>query len=348
MSTLTATSPDTSHRGPPQPSPQSPSWLKEDGTLTNPPMSSTQEPSAADRLRTTMAAVRLSFTWLGVRRTLAPEQRSTAAEAFQADRQLLTASKLILDVRNPAYRKVARVRSEAAHRWRAATLPFPEPGVRLLDQNSVGLFAGTMAAYRERLHEAAHELADAYEPMKAEARQRLGTLFNEADYPETLFGLFDLEVSYPPIEPPRYLVALSPSLYRQEHARVRERFAAAVELTEQAFASELGRLMSHLAERLSGTADGRPRIFRDSAIENIREFLVHFQQLNVRSSRDLDDLVARAEATIAGLAPQDLRSSRSLRESVARDAQAIEAAVELFMTDRPRRAILRRSTGGEA
>jgi len=348
MSTLTANSPDTRHSGPPQPSAQRHSRLEGDSALTAPPTTHTQEPAAADRLRTTMAAVRLSFTWLGVRRTLAPEQRSTAAEAFQADRQLLTASKLILDVRHPAYRNVARVRSEAAHHWRAATLPFPEPGVRLLNQNSVGLFASTMAAYRERLHEAARELASAYGSMKAEARQRLGTLFNETDYPETLEGLFDLEVSYPPIEPPRYLVALSPALYRQEHARVRERFAAAVELAEQAFASELGRLMSHLAERLSGSADGRPRIFRDSAIGNIREFLARFQQLNVRSSRELDDLVTKAEATIAGLAPQDLRSSRSLRESVARDAQAIEAAVDLFMTDRPRRAILRRSTGGEA
>jgi hypothetical protein len=36
-------------------------------------------PNAANRLRTTMAAVKLSFTWLGVRKTLAPEQRTTAA-----------------------------------------------------------------------------------------------------------------------------------------------------------------------------------------------------------------------------------------------------------------------------
>ena len=49
------------------------------------------ERSAAHRLRTTMAAVKLSFTWLGVRKTLAPEQRTTAARAFHADRELLTA-----------------------------------------------------------------------------------------------------------------------------------------------------------------------------------------------------------------------------------------------------------------
>lgn len=56
-----------------------------------------QERNAANRLRATMAAVKLAFTWLGVRKTLAPEQRTTAARAFHADRKLLSASKLILD-----------------------------------------------------------------------------------------------------------------------------------------------------------------------------------------------------------------------------------------------------------
>jgi hypothetical protein len=55
------------------------------------------ERSAAQRLRTTMAAVRLAFTWLGVRKTLAPEQRTTAARAFHADRELLSAGRHQLD-----------------------------------------------------------------------------------------------------------------------------------------------------------------------------------------------------------------------------------------------------------
>jgi len=55
------------------------------------------ERSAAQRLRTTMAAVKLAFIWLGVRKTLAPEQRTTAARAFHADREFLTAGRRQLD-----------------------------------------------------------------------------------------------------------------------------------------------------------------------------------------------------------------------------------------------------------
>ena len=306
------------------------------------------ERSAAQRLRTTMAAVRLAFTWLGVRKTLAPEQRTTAARVFHADRELLTASKLILDTKNPAYRAVAAVRSDASSYWRTVTLPFPEAGIRLLPQNSLGLFATTMQTYRERLQEAARELGGQYDTIKSEAERRLGTLFNASDYPSTLDGLFDLEVSYPTIEPPAYLVSLHPDVYQQEQARVRERFESAVELAEQAFATELQRLTAHLAERLTGLHDGQPKVFRDSAVENLREFFDRFRRLNIRSSPELDMLVEQAQQTINGVEPQTLRDSNRLRAMVARDFEQIQASVGEMLVDRPRRNILRRGGVGGA
>ena len=78
MSTATTTSYDTGQHTTSRPTNQP--------TITNTPTSQTS-PNAAQRLRTTMAAVRLAFTWLGVRKTLAPEQRTTAARAFHADRE---------------------------------------------------------------------------------------------------------------------------------------------------------------------------------------------------------------------------------------------------------------------
>ena len=327
MSTATTTSHDTPTRGLHREAQQS---------ITQ------QERSAAQRLRTTMAAVRLAFTWLGVRKTLGPEQRTTAARAFDADRELLSASKLILDTKNPAYRAVAAVRSEASGYWRTVTLPFPETGIRLLPQNSLGMFATTMQTYRERLQEATGELASRYDSMKSEAERRLGKLFNASDYPSTLDGLFDLEISYPTIEPPNYLMALHPDVYQAEQARVRERFESAVELAEQAFATELQRLTAHLAERLTGLHDGQPKVFRDSAVENLREFFERFRRLNIRSSPELDMLVEEAQQVITGIEPQQLRDSVRLRQMVARDFEQIQASVGEILVDRPRRNILRR------
>ncbi|MFM8528282.1 MAG: hypothetical protein ACKOD2_01145, partial [Ilumatobacteraceae bacterium] len=130
MSTATTTSHDTGQHTTSRPTNQP--------TSTNTPTTQLER-NAANRLRTTMAAVRLAFTWLGVRKTLAPEQRTTAARAFHADRELLSASKLILDTTTPADRSVAAGRSEASSYWRTVTLPFPDAGVRLRPQNSLGM-----------------------------------------------------------------------------------------------------------------------------------------------------------------------------------------------------------------
>ena len=304
------------------------------------------ERSAANRLRATMAAVRLAFTWLGVRKTLAPEQRTTAARAFQADRELLSATKLILDTKHPSFRIVSQVRSEASGYWRTETLPYPEPGVRLLPQSKLTGFDARMGVFRQQLLGAARELSSQYDQIKSEAQRRLGTLFNPADYPTTLDGLFDLEVSYPPIEPPHYLIALNPGVFEAEQARVRERFESAVELAEQAFAGELQKLVTHLAERLTGLQDGQPKVFRDSCIANFTEFFDRFRRLNVRSNPELDALVDQARQVITGIEPQQLRDSVRLRQMVANDFTRIEQAVGDLLVDRPRRNILRRAGAG--
>jgi len=196
------------------------------------------------------------------------------------------------------------------------------------------------------LLDTARELSSQYDEIKNEARRRLGSLFNPSDYPTTLDGMFDLEVSSPPIEPPHYLIALNPGVFEAEQARVRERFESAVELAEQAFATELQKLVSHLAERLTGLQDGQPKVFRDTAVENFRQFFERFRRLNVRSNPELDALVDQARQVITGIEPQQLRDSVRLRAMVANDFTRIEQAVGDLLVDRPRRNILRRGQTG--
>jgi hypothetical protein len=105
-----------------------------------------------------------------------------------------------------------------------------------------------------------------------------------------------IEHDYPTVEPPDYLRQLNPDLYQQECRRVQSRLDEAVQLAEQAFLEELGRLVDHLTDRLSGTDDGKPRVFRDSAVTNLTEFFERFRTLNVRSNEQLDELETRAQS----------------------------------------------------
>jgi len=289
-----------------------------------------------------MAAVRVSFTWFGVRKTLTAEQRAEAAEPFGANVQFLSAGKKLMDTAHPAYKAVTAVRNKVISFWKAMSLPYPEPGIRLIRQDKIDDFATQMQEFQEELAVAVKALDHHYNELKATARQRLGSLFNPADYPESLRGTFEMAWEFPSVEPPDYLRQLNPQFYEQECQRVQERFREAVRLAEETFTAELAKLVSHLTERLTGQEDNKPKVFRDSAIENLSEFFQRFRTLNVRSNEQLDGLVADAQRIIRGIEPQDLRDNAGLRQHVATEMSRVESVLDGLLVDRPRRNILRR------
>jgi hypothetical protein len=297
--------------------------------------------SPSQWLRDTTAAVRVSFTWFGVRKALTTEQRNQAAESFGADGDDLSAFKKLLDTRHVAYKAVTRVRGKVKAYWESLTLPFPENAVRLIRQHEVEGFNQQMARYRTELQEAVNRLNLHYADLQFAAQRRLGSLFNPNDYPPSLRGLFDLSWDFPNVEPPDYLMQLNPALYEQERSRVAGRFDEAVRLAEQAFIGEFAKLIEHLSERLADNGEGERKIFRDTAITNLTEFFNRFRQLTVRSNDQLDALVDQAQRIVQGHEPKDLRDSDSLRQTIASQLSSVQAQLDGMLVDRPRRRIIR-------
>jgi hypothetical protein len=304
----------------------------------------------AQRLRTTMAACRVRFTWFGVQKSLTPQQKAQAAEAFDAEGPFLSAGKKLVDTKEHSFRAVTAMRGKIAQYWRGLTLPFPEPGIRLIRQDQVGVFSAAMADHRAELNDAVANLDRHYAALKRTAAEQLGTLYNDADYPETLRGLFDVAYDFPNVEPPDYLVAMNPHVYEEERARVAGRFEEAVRLAEQAFLEEFTRLVEHLSERITGSSDeGTAKVFRDSAVRNLVDFFARFRDLNVSSNLELDALVEQAQRAVRGVAAQDLRNSTALRERVSSQLGRVRETLDALLINRPRRRILRQtSSSGEA
>ena len=297
--------------------------------------------SPAARLRATMAAVRLSFTWFGVRKTLSAVQKAEAAATFDAEGSFLSAGKKLLDTSHPAYKAVTSLRGRLLSFWRGMSLPFPDAGIRLIRQDDIALFEVQCTSLQSELADAVAILDDHYGELKRRAQNRLGRLFNPADYPSSLRTLFAVSWDYPSVEPPEYLRRLSPALYEQEKSRIAARFDEAVRLAEQAFQGELTKLVSHLCERLTGQDDGKPKIFRDSAIENLNEFFERFRSLSIQSDEQLEQLVEQAQRVIRGIAPETLRENAGMRQAVATQLSAVQATLDGLMVDRPRRNLLR-------
>lgn len=299
--------------------------------------------SPSQRLQLSFAAVRIAFTWLGTRKTLTSEQKVRAAETFGAEGQYLSAGKKLLDTAHPAFKAVTGVRSRIVSLWKAMSLPFPETGIRLIRQDQIDVFNEQLHLLKEELDTAVQRLDEHYADLKAAACERLGSLYNAADYPVSLQGMFQVTWDFPSVEPPDYLRQLNPEVYRQECERVAGRFDEAVQLAEAAFVEELRSLVSHLTERLSGQTDGKPKVFRDSAVENLTQFFERFRVLNVRGNEQLDELVGQCQQVVSAVEPQLLRDNQGLRESVSHELSQVQSVLDGLLVDRPRRNILRRS-----
>lgn len=295
----------------------------------------------AQGLREGMAAVRVSFTWLGTRKSLSADQRAEAAQPFDAEGQYLSAGKKLLDTSHPAFKAVTTIKSKINSTWKSMSLPFPEPGIRLIRRDQVEEFVVLLEAFKVELADAVANLDGHFEELKATAAERLGRLFNRADYPANLVGLFEVSWDFPSVEPPDYLRDLNPALYEAERARVASRFDEAVQMAETAFQEEFARLVAHLTERIAGGPDGERKVFRDSAIGNLTEFFERFRTLNVGSNAQLDDLVAQAQQAVRGVVAKDLRGNGELRQQVVTSLSRVQAALDGMLVNRPRRKILR-------
>ena len=131
-------------------------------------------PDPAQALRITTAAVRVAFTWFGTRKALSAEQRHQIAEGFEAETGSISAGKKLLNTKHPAFRSVTAIRNQILAHWRDHSLPFPEPGIRLIKHDQVDRFQAQMEAFRADLTDAVANLDRHFHEMREEARHRLG------------------------------------------------------------------------------------------------------------------------------------------------------------------------------
>jgi hypothetical protein len=294
----------------------------------------------ATELKQTMGAVRVSFSWVGTQRKLSDAQSSRIATTFEANTELVTASKKLFDTKNTTYRVLTAIKSQVWAYWRQMTLPFPQPGIRLIRQDDVPAFEERMRQFKTELSRAAVNLQLEYESIKTAAREKLGQLYNENDYPATLENVFALEWEYPSVYAPSYLMTFNPGLYEQEQRRIQQRFEQAVIMAEEAYAEQLRELVDHLIERLTDSPTGEKKIFKTSAVEHFQTFQEAFKRMNVRSNRDLETLIDRASGLVSGVDPKELRNSSTLRNTIKTQMADVRSALDELMTNAPSRRII--------
>jgi hypothetical protein len=181
--------------------------------------------------------------------------------------------------------------------------------------------------------------ANVVEQRRDESRARLKTAFDISAYPtrEQVLGVYRIEHRWLSMSTPASLKKISIALFQKEREKASDVLKAATENITAMLAAEAKGLSDHLIERLTPGEDGKPKIVKKNAVENITEYLATFNLRNIGTSAELEEQIARMRDLTNGLDAKDLRMNEQLRESVAKGFGEICEKLDALVVNKPKR-----------
>jgi hypothetical protein len=160
--------------------------------------------------------------------------------------------------------------------------------------------------------------------------------FNASDYPtvEEMRRMFSITWNWVSFTVPEGLPA---ELRQAETEKMEKQFTDAGEQIKAALRVGFAELIKHMQERLTTAPGEKAKVFRDSAIGNIQEFIETFNQRNLLNDVELAQLVARAQEVLSGVTPQKLRQVDDVKKTVTTGLAEITGKLDAMLVDQPSR-----------
>lgn len=182
------------------------------------------------------------------------------------------------------------------------------------------------------------KLVAVYEAAQEDAKQRLGPLYNPSDYPskEDVKAAYSIKKKLVAFHTPTKLKEISEAVWNKEVVGFKEDIALATDEIKMVLRAGLSEVTNHLVDKLSPSPDGK-KIFRNSLVENVKEFLEDFNSRNIVNDVELAALVEKAKACINGVDAKMLRDDVGTREKVKKDFTTIKDSLDKMMEPAPKR-----------
>ena len=231
-----------------------------------------------------------------------------------------------------AFADMTRTMSKARALHYDNTLPWDDKGSRLLTVANYDHYTATIDELAEQLVTERNAFIADYADNVDRARIDLGGLFRIEDYPgrNSLRQRFAIRYGIVPVPDAQHFIADlaagdADRVKRDIERHVRERLQDAV--TD--LYKRLGEAVDHVAQRLDVDTEGKPLVFRNSLIGNIRDLVDIVPRLNIFGDDRLAQLCQQVKDRIASVDPDELRPSSAfnpaIRERVKQDAEDLAA-----------------------
>ena len=229
---------------------------------------------------------------------------------------------------------------KARNYLRKISLPFPIKGCVLVPKKLIPEIQEHLKEIEWHYNSAVEDFLYWYPQTVKDAKESLGELFDECDYPtqEAVKNKFRFQWRYITIGPSVSRV-LPPSIYKEEVKKFQELMEQARSEAITALREEFVDLVTNIADKLQNHDDGRPRRLRDAAVENLKQFLDNFSSRNIFEDAQLAELVEQCREIITNTNANAIRGNTQVREEVHLQMEKILAGIDASLEDLPRRRL---------
>ena len=229
---------------------------------------------------------------------------------------------------------------KARNYLRKISLPFPIKGCVLVPKKLIPEIQEHLKKIEWHYNSAVEDFLYWYPQTVKDAKESLGELFDECDYPtqEAVKNKFRFQWRYITIGPSVSRV-LPPSIYKEEVKKFQELMEQARSEAITALREEFVDLVTNIADKLQNHDDGRPRRLRDAAVENLKQFLDNFSSRNIFEDAQLAELVEQCREIITNTNANAIRGNTQVREKVHLQMEKILAGIDASLEDLPRRRL---------
>ncbi|RMH38352.1 MAG: hypothetical protein D6690_00090 [Nitrospirae bacterium] len=274
----------------------------------------------------------------GITRTLHFEE-ALPAETLNADPRYLRVQKRILSC--PEYQAIVRLDQRIKDQMTRLALPTKFlPGLYLVPASLIHDVEAALSTYQRERAAAVEAFLAVYPQAQAQALLALNILFDPANYPsvEVLRASFSVDIQYLSFDVPTILQHIDHDVFERERQRAATQIQQMLDEVQSFLRLTFQELITHLADRLQPGSDGQRKVLRQSAVDNLLEFLDTFDARNVVArDEELSTLVARCRAVITGVDARELKAQPLLANAVREELQHIASNLEPLIENAPRR-----------
>ncbi len=250
----------------------------------------------------------------------------------------LNATKKLVDPE--ALKPICKVGNSARSYLTSISLPFPLQGLVFVPKEMISRVDTRLNEFKTEFSEAVNEFISEYDSFRETAMVYLEDLFNEIDYPVDVRKKFSFAWRFIILDVPDGKVGLlAPEVYEREKEKFIQTMEEAREMAINSLREEFASMVERVTDRFSMGPAGKPKIFKNTAVQSFYDFFETFKERNIFRDEELAQLVTRAREVLGGSSPEDVRSDESLRTSIRAGMQDVEVTMADIL-DRPRRKIV--------